>query len=217
MILKKITYLLIVSFVASYSIRAIGTFFPVIFNDSSVVRITIIIHAFSMLLQLIFFIFFLASFAKNREPALKVVSFLAILGSMAVFLIYIKNVGIVFNVEILQLFLINKYLHASIPVVNSIFHLLFFIVFKNGLTDDEQINLARPMLAAILGVGTFLFLHLVVFLKLFQFPMFAWLEQMPRLVAVYTIPLIGLAAILMLYFYISFYQYIDSLNLRKQK
>ncbi len=213
--LLKITYLLIVSFAASFSIRVVGTFFPAIFHDSYVVRITIFIHAFSMLLQLLFFIFFLISFAKTRELSLKVVSFLAILGSFTVLLIYIKNFGIAFDIEILQLFIINKYLHASIPIVNSIFQLLFFIVFKSDLTDDEQIHLARPILAAIIGVGTFVFLHLIVLLKLFQPPIHTWFDQIPRLVAIYTFPLMGIAAILMLYFYIRFYQYISSLSIKK--
>ena len=215
--LLKITYLLIVSFAASFSIRVIGTLFPAIFHDSYVVRITIFIHAFSMLLQLLFFIFFLISFAKTRALALKVVSFLTILGSLTVSLIYIKNFGIAFDIEILQMFIINKYLHASIPLVNSISQLLFFAVFKSKLTDDEQINLARPILAAIIGVGTFFFLHLIGLLKLIKIPIFTWLEQIPRLVAVYTFPLMGLAAVLLLYFYISFYQYISSLNTKKQE
>ena len=215
--LIKITYLLIVGFAASFSIRVIGTLFPAIFHDSYVVRITIFIHALSILLQLLFFLFFLISFAKNRVPPLKVVSFLACLGSFAVSLIYIKNFGIAFDVEMLQMFIINKHLHASIPVVNSLFQLLFFIVFKGILTDNEQINLARPTLSAIIGTGTFLFLHLTVFLKLFQPPIFTWLEQLPRLAAFYTFPLLGLASILILYFYIGFYQYISSLDMKRQE
>ncbi len=213
--LYRITYILIVGLVASFSIRVIGTLFPVIFQDSYVVKLSIIIHAFSMLMQVLFFIYFLSSFAKNRELPLKVVSFLAILGSFAVSLIYIKNIGIVFDVEILQRFLINKYLTASTPVVSSIFHLLFFIVYKNVLTDDEQINLDRPILAAIIGVGAFLFLHLVVFLKLIKLPFFNWFDQISRFAAVWTLPLMALASVLMLYFYISFYRYITSLDIKK--
>ena len=214
--LPKITYLLILSLVASFSMRFMGTFFPAIFHDSHVVRITIFIHAFFMLSQLLFFIFFLFSFAKNRVWPLKIISFLAILGSFAALLIYIKNFGIVFDLEILQLIIIDKYLHASIPVVNSIFQLLFFIVFKRILTDDEQISLTRPIIAAIIGAGTFLFLHLTFLLNLFQLPMLTWLQQLSRLVAVFTFPFMGLAAVLMLYFYIRFYQYISSLSIKKQ-
>ena len=214
--LKKITYILIISLIASFFMRVVGTFFPGIFQDSYVVRITTIIHALSMLLQVFFFIYFLSSFTKDRELPLKVASFSAILGAFAVSLIYIKNVGIVFDVEILQRFLINKYLTAAIPLVNSIFQLLFFMVFKNVLTDAEQINLTRPILAAIIGAGSFVVLHLMVFLKFTKYPIFDWLEQMLRFVTVWTLPLIILAAILMLYFYISFYQYLTALNIKKQ-
>ena len=213
--LLKITHILIISLIASFSMRVVGTLFPVIFQDSYIVRITTIIYAFSVLMQLLFFIYFLSSFTKDRELPLKVVSFLAILGSFAVALIYIKNVGIVFEVEILQRFLINKYITAAIPLVNSLFQLLFFMVFKNVLADDEQINLSRPILAAIIGAVSFVVIHLFVFLKFTRFPIFDWLEQMLRFVTVWTLPLIGLAAILLLYFYISFYRYISSMDIKE--
>ena len=209
---QKITCILIISFVASFFIRIIGTLFPIIFQNLYVVKTAIISHTFLVFVQLLFFIYFFSSYAKNRESSLKFVGFLAIIGSFAVFLIYINDVGLVFDIDILPLFLPNKYLDASIPLISSILFLLFFATYRIVLTNDEQIKLTRPILSATIGISTFFVLHLIVVINLTGYQIFNRFEHMPQLVAVCTLPFIVLAAILILYFYISFYHFLSWLN-----
>ena len=163
--LKKIIYILIVSFSASFIIRVIGTLFPVIFQNPYVAKTAIISHTFFAFMQLLFFVYF-SSYAKNRESSLKFVGLLAIIASFAVLLIYIKNVSLVFDIDILPLFLRNRYVDVSIPLMSSILFLLFFSIYRFVLTNDEQIKLIRPILSAIIGVTIFLVLHLAAVINL---------------------------------------------------
>ncbi len=207
--IKKITYILIVSFIASLFVRITGTLFPVIFQNGYVVKLAFVINTSFIIAQLLFFIYFLRSYAKNRKQSLKIVSFLSIIGSIAVAFIYVKNFCLVFKFDIFPLFLMNYTLDAIIPLAGSLIHLLFFCTFKKVQTQEEYKILDRPIVSAIIGIGIFTVLHMIVLVIFLKFHKFAWLEHMHRIVAVGTLPFIALAAILILYFYYNFYQFVS--------
>lgn len=207
--LKKITYILIISLVASLFIRITGTLFPFIFQNVYVVKLTIVINTFFILMHLLFFICFLRSYAINREQSLKIVSFLAIIGSFAVAFIYIKYFCLVFKLDIFPLFLIDHAFDAFIPLASSLSHLIFFSTFKKVQTQEEYKILNRSILSAIIGIGIFIALHSIVLINYLKSHKFDWLEHMPRIVAVGTLPFIALAGVLMLYFYFKFYQIVS--------
>jgi len=207
---KKITYILMVSFVASFCIRITGTLFPFIFQNVWIVKLTIVTHTFFILVQLFFFICFLRSYALNREESLKTGSFLAIIGSCLVAFIYIKNFCLVFDLDVIPLSLRNYYFDAIIPPVASLSHLLFFSIFKIVQSQQEYNALNRALSSAIIGVGMFIALHSIVLINFLMFGRFNWLEHMPRHVAVGTVPLIAIAAIFILYFYLTFYQHLKT-------
>jgi hypothetical protein len=157
----------------------------------------------------LFFICFLRFYAANREHFLKIASFLAIIGSLAVAFIYIKNFCLVFKIDIFPLFLMNHIFDAFIPLVSSLFHLFFFSTFKKVQTQEEYKILNRPIMSAIIGIGMFIALHLIVLINYLKSHKFGWLEHMPRIFAVGTLPFNTLAAVLMLYFYFKFYQFVS--------
>jgi hypothetical protein len=88
--------------------------------------------------------------------------------------------------------------------------LIFFVSFKQSLTIDEFPSLSRPILSIIVGNGLFISLHLIVLLNFISRNRFEWLEHMPRIIAVSTVPLIIMAVCFMLYFYYQFYCYLNS-------
>jgi hypothetical protein len=207
--IKKITYILIVSLIASFFVRITGTLFPVIFQNLYIVKLAIVINTFFIIVHLLFFICFLRSYATNREQSLKIVSFLSIIGSIAVAFIYVKNFCLVFKLDIFPLFLMNYTFDAIIPLASSLIHLLFFYTFKKVQTQAEYKMLDRPIVSAIIGIGIFIVLDLIVLVNYLKSHKFAWLEHMHRMVAVGTLPFIALAAVLILYFYYKFYQFVS--------
>ena len=207
--LKRITYILIVSFVASFLIRITGTLSPSIFQNVWVVKLTIVTNTFFILVHVIFFISFLGSYAPGREKLLKTGSILAIIGSCLVAFIYLKNFCLVFDLDVIPLSLRNYYCDAIFPLASSILHLIFFSIFKKVQSQEEYGILNRPLSSAIIGVGIFTALHLVVLVNFLMHRKFNWLEHMPRPVAIGTVPLIVVAAIFILYFYLKFYQYLN--------
>jgi hypothetical protein len=104
----------------------------------------------------------------------------------------------------------NPYFDALIPLIGSVFHLVFFVAFKKALEIDEVKNLSRPILSIIIGNSIYIFLHLIVLFNFISTDRFEWLEHMPRAVAVGTAPIIILAVCFMLYFYYQFYRYLAS-------
>jgi hypothetical protein len=122
--------------------------------------------------------------------------------------IYLKNFCLVFDLDVIPLSLQNHYYDAIIPLASSLLHLLFFIIFKKVQSQEEYSALNRPLSSAIIGVGIFTALHLVVLVNFLMHRKFSWLEHMSRPVAVGTVPIIVVAAIFILYFYLKFYQYL---------
>lgn len=200
---------MIVCLIVSFFVRITGTLFPVILQNVYVVKLTVLVNTFFIIVHLLFFICFLKSYATNREQSLKIVSFLSIIVSIAVALIYVKNFCHVFKLEILPLFLMNYTLDAIIPLASSLIHLLFFFTFKKVQTQEEYKILDRPIASAIIGIGIFIALHLIVLVNYLKFHKFSWLENMHRIVAVGTLPFIALAVVLILYFYYKFYQFVS--------
>ena len=104
----------------------------------------------------------------------------------------------------------NPYVDAVVPLFSSAFHLIFFVAFKNSLAADEKLALNKPVLSIMIGITIFIGLHLIVLLNFLATGRFQWLEHMPRVVAVGTVPLVIGAAFSTLFFYYRFYCFLDS-------
>jgi hypothetical protein len=161
-----------------------------------------------MLVHCLFFVGFFKAYASGRPWILRAGSMLAVLGSLAVTLIYVKNVFLVFEWNVFPLFFANHYFDAVVPLMSSLFYLFFFAGFKRVQSEKEHAILNRSILSAIVGTLIFGALHLIVLINFLKFQKFNWLAHMPRLVAVLIVPLTVAAAVLILFFYIRFYQFL---------
>ena len=210
--LKKVTLIVIIGNIFSFSIRAFGTVFPQIFKNIYLVKVAILFNIFLILSQLLFWLIFYKEYASFKKTTLKNTCFFAIVGSFAVSFLFIKKLPLVFGLSnaIFPIILMNPLFDVFVPLISSIFHLIFFIVFRNSLEVWEKKILNRPILSIIIGNLLFIFLHLIVLFNFIATNRFQWLAQMPRFVAVGTVPLIILAVLLILSFYYRFYYFIDS-------
>ncbi len=134
----------------------------------------------------------------------------AIIGSFAVSIIYMKKLPFVFGMSVQFPFFMNPYFDAVVPLISSIFHLGFFIAFKKSFVHNEKIELGIPVSAMIIGISIFISLHFIVLFNFIATKRFEWLEHMARGFAIGTVPLIIIAACSMSFFYYRFYKFLDS-------
>ena len=211
MFLRKVTLILIITIIVSFSIRTFGTLFPQVFKNTLIVQTTILINAIFILSHLIFWLSFYREYISEKKTSLKTICIFAIFGSFAVSTIYLKKLPFVFGLNTpMPLFLLNPFFDALAPLISSSIHLVFFVSFKNSLKIDELPRLSRPILSIIVGNGIFICLHLIVLANFILRDRFEWLEHMPRIIAVSTVPLIVLAVCFMLYFYYQFYCFLNA-------
>jgi len=209
--LRRMTLIVIISVIASFSIRTFGTIFPQIFKNILIVKATILINALFILSHLLFWLVFYWEYISTEKVTLKKTCILAIIGSFAVSANYMKKLPFVFGMNIhFPLFLMIPYFEAVVPLISSAFHLIFFVSFKKSLELDEQPRLSKPILSIIIGISIYICLHLIVLFNFLATDRFEWLEHMPRVVAVSTVPLIIVAVFSILFFYYRFYYFLDS-------
>lgn len=214
--LKKVTLVLIVSMIASFTIRTFGTLFPRIFYLSEMVKATVLINAFFILVHLLFWMFFYKETISAETPALKKPGILAIVGSFAVSILYLKKVVIVFDAGMgFSPLMTNPYVDASVPLISSSVHLIFFVLFKKALKTEALSSLKNPVISMIGGISIYMVLHAIVLIHFVLAGRFEWLEHMPRPVAVGTMPLVVVAVCLMLYFYLRLYGFLTGRDLCK--
>jgi hypothetical protein len=207
--LQKITLILIFATVFSFSVRIFGTVFPFIFRNIFMVKGTILLNIFFILSHLLFWLFFYKEYASTKKPVLKKVCILAIIGSLAVSFLYMKKLPFVFGMNVIfPLFLLNPYIDAFVPLISALFHLIFFVSFRNSMDLEEERMLSRPTLSIIVGISFFIILHMVVLVNFMATHKFQWVEHMPQVVSIGTVPLIALAVFLMLIFYYRFYSFL---------
>ena len=210
MYLKNITLLLIISLIGSFSIRIFGTIFPQIFQNIVVVKLVILANIFFTISNILFWIVFYYEYAITKKSTLKTACLLAIIGSFAVSILYLKKIPFAFDMKVqLPLILMNPYVDALLPFVGSVFHLIFFIILKGSITYEEKRVLGRSILSIIVGTCIFICLHSVVLFNFIASNRFEWLNHMPRAIALGTVPLIFVAASLILIFYYRFYRFLS--------
>jgi hypothetical protein len=209
--LRKITLILMISMVASFSIRTLGTVSPRLITNNHIIKATCLMNAFFILSHLLFWLVFYRDYISTQKATLKRTCLIAVIGSLAVTAIYMKKIPFVFGINIpLPLFLKNPYIDAVVPLISPAFHLIFFMAFRNSLAPDEKLALNKPVLSINIGIIIFIGLHLIVLINFLATGRLQWLEHMPRVVAVGTVPLIIGAAFSILFFYYRFYCFLDS-------
>lgn len=216
MYLKKITVVVIVGIIASFSMRAFGTIFPQVFKSLYMVKATILVNTIFIIVHLLFWLIFYKEYASFKNALFKKTCILAIIGSAAVSLLYIKKLPFVFDSAVsIPAFLLNPYTDAFVPLMSSFLHLVFFIVFKKSIEAEEKEMLDKPILSIIVGISFFLCFHMIVLFNFIATNQFKWLEHMPRAIAVGTLPVLVIAVVLILIFYYRFYYFLDSYLNRK--
>jgi len=137
--LRKVTLILMISMVASFSIRTLGTISPQLFTTSRIIKATGLMNAFFVLSHLLFWLVFYKHYISIEKATLKKKCLLAIIGSFSVATIYLKNLLPVFGINIhFPQVLMNPYVDALVPLMGSAFHLIFFAAYRTSLARRKR-------------------------------------------------------------------------------
>jgi hypothetical protein len=111
--LKKMTLIVIIGIICSFSVRTFGTLFPQTFTNIHMVKLTILVNIFFILSHFLFWLIFYKEYASAQERLLKMTCILAIIGSFAVSFLYLKKLPFVFDMNVnFPFFLINPYVNV---------------------------------------------------------------------------------------------------------
>ena len=185
-----------------------------IFTTGCAAKWTISIHTLFILVHVLFYVFFLLTYASNREPVLRVGSILAIIGSSLIAFLYLKKIFLVFGMDFIPRSLQNQFFDVIIPPASSLCSLVFFGIFKKVQSEEEYRVLNRSITWAMIGIGLFAAVHVMVLIHFLKPETFMGSERMSRALASVTLPFMVLAAVLLICFYTRFYQFLCSRSAR---
>ena len=209
MSLKWATLLAIIGIVCSFLIRTAGTLLPHIFKNIHIVRMTIGSHLFASFTLVIFFVSFYESYTQKEQQTLRRACFLAIIGSLAALFLHIKILFLVFEQHIFPLFLMHHHIDVILPLVSSITVILFFVIFQKEMRHGERKRLRKATRSAVTGFSVFAILQTTVLINYLSSGEFRWLQHFSRKVSIGTIPVMAFAILAVLYFFLSFYRFVE--------
>jgi len=209
MSLKWATLLAIIGIVCSFLIRTAGTLLPHIFKNIHIVRMTIGSHLFASFTLVIFFVSFYESYTQKEQQTLRRACFLAIIGSLAALFLHIKILFLVFEQHIFPLFLMHHHIDVILPLVSSITVILFFVIFQKEMRHGERKRLGKATRSAVIGFSVFAILQTTVLINYLSSGEFRWLQHFSRKVSIGTIPVMAFAILAVLYFFLSFYRFVE--------
>ncbi|MEA2103253.1 MAG: hypothetical protein U9P79_01235 [Candidatus Cloacimonadota bacterium] len=206
--LKKATLFAIVGILYIFISRTIATFFFPNLTNLAVTQINTLLSLLASFAVLIFYIYFYKDYVQEKQIALKVASLIAIIGSCATSLLFLKGVLKIFNLYIPQWQMLN----VLTPFVSTIFSLYFFIIFyKACLPNVSKLKIA--LLLAIIGFSISTLIRTFILINFFHSGIFRWLWNYSLEFLFVFIPIIAFIFLANLYFFIIFYKEQNNLNL----
>ena len=199
--LKSATLSVIIGISYIFVSRTIGTFLPDIFKNLLIAQISVIISFLASLTPVFFFISFYEGYVRKEQIQLKKASVLAVIGSSAMSLLHIKGLLLVFDIYVFPYLVRSHFIEPIVPLVSSIFILLFFIIFHK-----EERKLKKATLSAIIGSSIAVLLRTFILFNYLYSGKIRWFSDLPRKITIILIPLFIFSFITVLYFFLSFYK-----------
>jgi len=186
--------------------RALGTFFPGLFRNLAAAKIAVTLSVLAGIAVLVFYVSFYQTYVQKRQKLLKNASLLAIIGSLAGALLYLKGLLLIYNVHIFPYPDSSRYFESITPWISAVFLLLFFIAFYRETLHKVSKSLSVAALLAIIGFSIAALLRTFVLLNCFYSRQFMWLSDLFRELPAIFLPLFAFMFFTVFYFFLSFYK-----------
>jgi len=208
--LKTATILVIVSVVITFLFRISGMLFQSLFTNPLAMKTFGIISLLSFLAIVLFFVFFFMDYTQKEQILLKISSILMIIGSSAIFILFVKAVLSLFKI-FPSLYYYSKpgFLEALVPCIVSAFSLFFFIAFYKEMVAKMSFHLKLAVILAIVSSLTTFILKSIVLANYLSYSEFRWFLSVFQKFPVLIILLSAFWFLTSLYFYISFYRELE--------
>lgn len=200
--LKKATLFSIIGISYIFVFRTIATLSPDLFINLIVTRINTLLSLFASLAIVVFYIYFYKDYVQKKQITLKNASLFAIIGSLAVLLLFLKDILVVFNLYVFR----SHVLNTVAPWISSIFSLYFFIIFYKETLHNAQSNLKFAIFLAIIGSSISTLVRTFTLFNYFYSGKFKWLWDYSREFPIIFIPTFAFMFFTSFYFFLTFYK-----------
>jgi hypothetical protein len=208
--LKIAIILVIIEAVSTFIFKIAGTFSPGLLKNLLVMKAFGIISLLLFLAIIAFFVIFFIDFAQKKHLLLQTASVLMIVGSSAVFLLFLKAVLSFFKIfPSVYSFAIPEFVEVLISGIFSAFTLFFFVAFYKEMITKMGFHLKLAVSLIIASSFINFVLKSLVFTNYLSSGGFNWFLT---LFVKYQVVIVLISAFWFLsnlYFYISFYRELD--------
>lgn len=200
---RKSTCFAIIGVSYLFVLRMIGMVFPEMFNQLLIVQITGILGLLAHITLNMFFISLYSTYTRSEDTRLKQAAILAVIGATAMFLLQIKHLLPLIHVYISHPLMTSHHFDAIIPWVNTLFFLLFLMVFYTHTRHRDQMKLHKAARFAIIGHSIHIALRTIVVWNYFSSKKLLWFAELSRRMPNIVIPALILSFTMILYFFFS--------------
>ncbi|MCD6102145.1 MAG: hypothetical protein J7J77_03725 [Candidatus Cloacimonetes bacterium] len=200
--LKNATLFSIIGISYIFISRTVATFFPDIFTNLVVTRINTLLSLLASLAIVVFYIYFYKDYVSEKQIALKNASLFAIIGSIAVLLLFLKGIPVVFNLYVFR----SQVFNIIAPWIGSIFSLYFFIIFYKETIHNLQSKLKLAILLAVIGSSLSTLIRTFILFNYFYSGKFKWFWDYSIKFPLIVIPISVFMFFTSFYFFLTFYK-----------
>ena len=200
--LKKTTLLTILSISYMFILRTLGTLYPQLFTRNILLnQCTGFFALLASLFLVLFFSFFLKEYVSPEHSVLRTATILALTGSIARLVIYLKNISFQSRAKLYSV-------ELAILWLNSVFITIFFIAFYRE-HKRELPALRRASFLAILGSLCILLLHSFTLINYHLYlQRSTWFEAFMYKLILVSFPPVVFNFVTLLYFFVVYYRHL---------
>ena len=204
--LKNATALAIAAICYLFISKTAATFHTDLFRNLAVARVTILLATLASLSIVYFYYCLFKDYVRPEQTMLKNLSALAIVGSVATALLYVKGFLQVYDVYVFPSLLRSHVVSAVVPWASSIIGLAFLAVFYNEVRIGDAAGLRKPILFAAIGSSVGVLERTLILYVSLQSTEVVWFSDMSKSAQFGLLPVIGLGFLAVLYFFVCFYR-----------
>ncbi len=182
--------------------RMIGTLKPDIFINLIVTRVSTVLSFIAAAAIFCFYIIFYSEFAKEEGEAVRKASFIMLISSFFVSLLFIKGILMVFDI---YNFLSPEF-NLLVPFLSSLISLYFFITLYKKISRGKRSLLPQAALLAAFGSTLAIFIRAMLVYNYFAEKKFEWFWRYTQGSPLIFIPIVVFIFFTSVYFFFICYK-----------
>ncbi|UCG53683.1 MAG: hypothetical protein JSW58_09060 [Candidatus Latescibacterota bacterium] len=205
--LKNATRWAILAICYLFLSKTVATFFPEPFRNLAVARVTIVLSTLASIAVVYFYSSFYQDYVRDEQTGLKNATMLAIIGTAAMALLHIKGLLLVFDAQVPRFLTKSHVFEVVVPWVSSIIGLVFFAVFCGETAGDRAAQLKKAIRFAVIGSSIGVVERTFLLYRYLQGRDTISNGGLSPTLHFISLPIIAMAVIAVLYFFVTFHRF----------